>query len=82
MKAIAHIVGRSLPESAFAASVDAYRQGVGTYVDVANAQRGVTTARFVSVDTRSSIHTCAAALALSVGGLANPHPPPLHGYPK
>ena len=69
-------------ESAFAASVDAYRQGVGTYVDVANAQHGVTTARFVSVDTRSAIHTCAAALALSVGDLANPRPPPLRNRPK
>src|SRR5262249_54575295 len=59
-------------ESAFTASVDAYRQGVGTYVDVASAQRGVTTARSVSVETRSAIHTSAAALALSVGDLAKP----------
>jgi outer membrane protein TolC len=63
-------------ESAFTASVDAYRQGVGTYVDVAGAQHGLTTARSVSVDTRSAIHTAAAALALSVGDLARPTPPP------
>jgi outer membrane protein TolC len=69
-------------ESAFAASVDAYRQGVGTYLDVANAQHSLTTARSVSVETRSAIHTCAAALALSVGDLANPRPPPLRNRPK
>jgi outer membrane protein TolC len=63
-------------ESAFAASVDAYRQGVGTYLDVANAQQSLTTARAVSVETRSAIHTSAAALALSVGDLAKPPPPP------
>src|SRR5262245_7005715 len=61
-------------ESAFAASLDAYQHGVGTYVDVANAQRNVTASRGVMVDTRSAIHTSAAALALSVGDLARPAP--------
>jgi outer membrane protein TolC len=60
----------SAAESAFAASLDSYRNGVGTYVDVANAQRNVTAARSVVVDTRSAIYTSAAALALSVGDLA------------
>ncbi len=59
-------------ESAFAASLDAYQHGLGTYVDVANAQRNVTASRSVMVDTRSAIHTSAAALALSVGDLARP----------
>jgi outer membrane protein TolC len=62
----------SAAESAFAASLDSYRNGVGTYVDVANAQRNVTAARSVIVDTRSAIYTSAAALALSVGDLARP----------
>jgi outer membrane protein TolC len=59
-------------ESAFAASLDAYQHGLGTYVDVANAQRNVTASRSVMVDTRSAIYTSAAALALSVGDLARP----------
>jgi outer membrane protein len=62
-------------ENAYDASLDAYRRGLGTYVDVANAQRGVTAARSVAVDTRSAIHTAAAALALSVGDLARPASP-------
>ena len=59
-------------ESAFAASLEAYQHGLGTYVDVANAQRNVTASRSVMVDTRSAIYTSAAALALSVGDLARP----------
>ena len=62
----------SAAESAFDASLEAYRQGVGTYVDVVNAQRNVTAARGDVVDTRSAIYTGAAALALSVGDLAKP----------
>jgi outer membrane protein TolC len=62
-------------ESAFAASLDAYQHGVGTYVEVANAQRNATGALSVMVDTRASIYTGAAALALSVGDLARPNPP-------
>src|SRR5216117_100531 len=59
-------------ESAFAASLDAYRQGVRTYVDVANAQRSLTAARSVIVDTRSAIFTSQTDLALSIGDLAKP----------
>src|ERR1043166_5367216 len=62
----------SAAESAFAASLDAYQHGLGTYVDVANAQRNVTAARSVRVDTRAAMYTSAAALALSVGDLARP----------
>jgi outer membrane protein TolC len=69
-------------ESAYTASVDAYQHGLGTYVDVASAQRSVTSARSVVVDTRSAIHTCAAALALSVGDLAKPASPRSSQRPK
>lgn len=65
----------SAAENAFAASLAAYRQGLGTYIDVANAQHSLAAARSVVVDTRSSIYTAAAALALSVGDLAKPTPP-------
>lgn len=59
-------------ENAFAASLEAYQHGLGTYVDVANAQRNVTASRSIMVDTRSIIYTSAAALALSVGDLGRP----------
>ena len=62
-------------DSAYDASLEAYRQGLGTYVDVANAQRNATAARSSVVDTRSAIFTSAAALALSVGDLAKVSPP-------
>jgi outer membrane protein len=61
-------------ESAFAASLEAYQHGLGTYVDVANAERNVTASRTVMVNTRSAIYTSSAALALSVGDLARPAP--------
>lgn len=61
-------------ENAFSASLAGYRQGLGTYIDVANAQKSLTAARSVVVDTRSAIYTAAAALALSVGDLARPNP--------
>jgi outer membrane protein TolC len=59
-------------QSAFDATLEVYRQGLGTYVDVANAQRYLTAARSTVVDARSDIFTGAAALALSVGDLAKP----------
>ncbi|HXI50141.1 MAG TPA: TolC family protein, partial [Candidatus Saccharimonadales bacterium] len=61
-------------ESAFAASLEAYQHGLGTYVGVANAQRNVTASRSVVVDTRSAIFTSQTALALSIGDLAKPSP--------
>src|SRR5258705_7185937 len=59
-------------ESAFAASLEAYQHGLGTYVDVVNAQRNLTASRSVIVDTRSAIFTSQTALALSIGDLARP----------
>lgn len=59
-------------QSAFDAALESYRQGLGTYVDVANAQHNLDAARSVVVDTRSAILTSSAALALSVGDLAKP----------
>jgi len=59
-------------ESAFAASLEAYQHGLGTYVDVVNAQRNLAASRSVIVDTRSAIFTSQTALALSIGDLARP----------
>jgi len=65
---------KTAAESAFDASLEAYRHGLGTYVDVANAQRNVTAARSTVVDTRSSIFISIDTLALSVGDLAKAQP--------
>ena len=63
-------------ENAYAAVLDSYQNGLSTYVEVVNAQRNATAARSVGHDTRSAIFTTAAALALSIGELAKPSPPP------
>ena len=48
------------------------RNGLSTYPEVVNAERGVTSARSVGHNTRAAIFTSAAALALSIGELAKP----------
>ena len=67
-------------QSAFDASLEGYRHGLGTYVDVANAQRYLTAARSTVVDTRSTVFVSITGLALSVGELAKPSPSPI--YPE
>ncbi len=62
----------SASQSAFDASLDAYRHGLGTYVDVVNAQRNLTAAHGVMINTRSAIFTFQTALALSIGDLDKP----------
>jgi outer membrane protein TolC len=57
-------------ESAFNAFIESYRRGVGTYVEVGTAQRDLTAARSLEIDTRAAIYTSAAALAVAVGDLA------------
>ncbi len=59
-------------QSAFDASLEAFKQGLGTYVDVANAQRYLAAARSTVVEARSEIYTSKTGLALSVGDLAKP----------
>jgi outer membrane protein TolC len=63
---------RTAAESAYDAALESYRQGLGTYVDLQNAQRNAIAGRSTVVDARSAILTDAAALALSVGDLAKP----------
>jgi outer membrane protein TolC len=65
-------------QSAFDASLEGYRHGLGTYVDVANAQHYLTAARSTVVDTRSSVFVSITGLALSVGELAKPSPSPIY----
>lgn len=58
-------------QSAFDGSLESYKNGLGTYVDTQSAQRNLTAAQSAVVDTRAAIYTSSAALALSVGDLAN-----------
>jgi outer membrane protein len=59
-------------QSAFDASLESFRNGLGTYVDTASAQRNIAAARSTVVNTRSAIFISTTALALSVGDLAKP----------
>jgi hypothetical protein len=54
------------------AALDSYRRGVATFVDVTNAQTGLTRARTADTETRSSVFTAVAALAFGTGDLAPP----------
>jgi outer membrane protein TolC len=64
-------------ENAYAAVLESYEHGLSTYVEVVNAQRNATAARSVGSETRASIFTSAAALALGVGDLAKPKAQPV-----
>lgn len=69
-------------QSAFDATLESYRHGLGTYVELANAQRNLDAARSVVVDTRAAIFTSSTALALSVGDLARPERPAAFIHPQ
>jgi outer membrane protein TolC len=64
-------------QNAFDAVLESYKNGLGTYPEIVNAQRNLSSARSVSHDTQSAIFTSAAALALSTGDLARPSARPL-----
>ena len=63
-------------ENAYAAVLESYKNGLSTYPDVVNAERDVSAARSVGLNTRASIFTSAAALAFSIGDLARPNSVP------
>jgi outer membrane protein len=65
----------SAAENAYAAVLESYKNGLSTYPEVVNAERNVISARSVGHNTRASIFTTAAALALSIGELAKAPPP-------
>jgi outer membrane protein len=67
-------------QSAFDASLDAYHHGLGGYVEVVNAQRNLTAAHSIMVDTRAAILTGDTALALTIGDLARPSSKPVHAH--
>ncbi len=56
-------------QTAYDAALDTYRQGVGTYTDVANAENSLTQAQAEKVTAHANIFTAAAALAFATGAI-------------
>ncbi len=53
--------------TAYEAALNSYRQGVGTYTDVATEENAMVQAETQVEDARASAHTAAAALAFAMG---------------
>jgi outer membrane protein TolC len=53
--------------TAYDAALRSYRQGVGTYTDMATEENAVVQAETQVEDARASAHTAAAALAFAMG---------------
>jgi outer membrane protein TolC len=56
-------------EEAYDATLEAYRHGLGTLIDLLAAERAVADARGTLIGSRAELLTAAAALALAVGGV-------------
>jgi outer membrane protein TolC len=63
---------REAAHTAYDAALRSYRQGVGTYTDLATEENAVVQAETQVEDARASAHTAAAALAFSMGTAAAP----------
>jgi outer membrane protein len=55
------------------AALDAYRHGVGTYTDLANAETALSHAQSEKEDAHANAFTAAAALAFATGGILEQH---------
>jgi outer membrane protein len=55
--------------TAYEAALRSYRQGVGTYTDLATEENAVVQGDTQVEDARANAHTAAAALALSMGAI-------------
>jgi outer membrane protein TolC len=67
-----HAAATALSEAAhtaYDAALQSYRQGVGTYTDLANEENAVVQGDTQVEDARANAHTAAAALALSMGAV-------------
>ncbi|HTO44553.1 MAG TPA: TolC family protein [Burkholderiales bacterium] len=71
----AAVVLLAAANKSYDAALDSYRHGVATFVDVTNAQTGLTKARTADTETRSSVFTAVAALAFGTGDIAPPGAP-------
>jgi outer membrane protein len=63
----AAIAYQNAAHTAYDAALRSYRQGVGTYTDVATEENAVVQAETQVEDTRASAHEAAAALAFAMG---------------
>ena len=68
----AAIAYRDAAHTAYEAALRSYRQGVGTYTDLATEENAVVQAETQLEDTRASAHTAAAALAFAMGAASVP----------
>lgn len=59
-------------ETAYQAALDSYRSGVGTYIEVVNAETALSQARFEQENSRANIFTAAATLAFATGSIKQP----------
>ncbi|HMI76395.1 MAG TPA: TolC family protein, partial [Steroidobacteraceae bacterium] len=62
--------------TAYEAALRSYRQGVGTYTDLATEENAVVQGDTQVEDARANAHTAAAALALSMGAIDIPEVKP------
>jgi len=54
-------------EDAYAATMESYRAGLGTFIDLLAAQRELARARTTNIASRADLLTSAAALAFATG---------------
>ena len=59
-------------EEAYAASLETYRRGLGSLVDLLTAERDLASARSIDIASHAELLTAAAALTLSIGATAPP----------
>jgi outer membrane protein len=62
---------RAAAQTAYDAALDAYKNGVGTYTDVASEQNSLVWAVAETVNSHANVFTAAAALALASGTVLN-----------
>jgi outer membrane protein len=65
---------RDAAHTAYDAALRSYRQGVGTYTDLATEENAVVQSETQVEDSRASAHTAAAALAFAMGDVASTPP--------
>jgi outer membrane protein TolC len=54
-------------QKSYEATLESYRHGLGTLIDLLSARRELSRARFVEVDTRLQLYNASAALAFTTG---------------
>jgi outer membrane protein TolC len=65
----ATLVLNNAAETAYGAAFDAYRHGVGTYIDVVDAETALSQAQSEKEDAHANVFTAAAGLAVATGSI-------------